>query len=99
MSNGNCLLCRRLEAVLLKRDRIKEETRHEEWIWFEQKTGPRGSLPAPATFPCIQPHTWDVHPSGTRNQHSALLQTSVTSPNLSPHGSCSWGCYRASFFG
>lgn len=84
MSDGNSLLCRRLEAVLLKRDRIKGETTHEEWIWFEQKTGPGGSLPAPATFPHIQPHTWDVLPLWHQrlSQHPAQLQTSVTSPNL-----------------
>lgn len=81
MSNGNSLLCRRLEAELLKRERIKGGTRHEGWIWFEQKTGPEGSLPAPATSPHTQPHSWDVHPPGT-NCHK--LSQIVTTPSAAP---------------
>lgn len=71
MSTGNCLLCRRLEAVLLEPDRIKGETTQQEWIWAEQEAGPRG------------PHTWGRRDQQSLSQHSAQLQSSVTSTKLS----------------
>lgn len=74
MSSGNSLLCRRLEAVLLKRDRIKGETTHEEWIWFEHKV-PSQLQPPSHT----QPHTWDVH-----QEPAEVVTTFSTAPRVSP---------------
>lgn len=87
MSTGNSLPLQKAGSCAAEtREDKRGGPRHEEWIWFEHKTGPGGSLPAPATFPHTRPHSWDVHPPWNQqslSQHPAQLQMSVSSPNLS----------------
>lgn len=80
------------EAALLKRDRIKGETAHEEWICSEQKTGAGGAPTASQPAPQLG-HSPPWH-CDQQSRHNIQHSSGPAWPAQS-----SWGCCRASFFG